>query len=311
MTRPQDYLVSVVVPMYYEEAVAQACHDRLTAALAGVPHYELVYVNDGSRDATLPILRAIAAADEHVKVISFARNFGHQAAVSAGVGQAEGDAVVIIDADLQDPPELIPDMLALWQQGYDVVYAQREKRKGESFFKLATANLFYRVLDALTDVAIPRDTGDFRLIDRAVAQAFLAMPEHNRFIRGMIPFLGFETTPIRYVRDERLAGETKYPLKKMLRLAMDGMLGFSNKPVVALRTLAVLVLLAALAVLVLGICLPAARATALVCAAVFFGTALVLAGLYVLGEYLIRTLDEVRARPLYVIKERFGRGGRG
>ena len=180
--------LSVVVPMYFEEEVATECHNRLSTAIKDYD-YEIIYVNDGSTDKTLPMLKEIAESNSRVKIISFSRNFGHQPAVTAGVKHAIGDCIAIIDADLQDPPELIPDMVDLWEQGYEVVYAKRKKRKGESFFKRVTAKAFYRILSTLTDTDIPNDTGDFRLIDRKVADAFNSMGEHNRFIRGMVAWL--------------------------------------------------------------------------------------------------------------------------
>jgi dolichol-phosphate mannosyltransferase len=200
----ENFLLSVVVPMYFEQEVARECHRRLSEMLQKNGYnYELVYVNDGSTDQTLPILKELAEADKRVKVISFSRNFGHQIAVTAGVDAASGDALVIIDADLQDPPELIPEMVKLWKEGWEVVYAKRKKRKGESAFKLFTAKSFYRILGSLTDINIPPDTGDFRLIDKKVADAFRSMPERSRFIRGMIAWLGFKQIPLEYERDTR------------------------------------------------------------------------------------------------------------
>lgn len=303
----QDFLLSVVIPMYFEEDVVQECYKRLTSVLHNRYRYELIFVNDGSTDRTLPLLEEIAAADKQVKIISFARNFGHQAAVTAGIHKAAGDAIVIIDADLQDPPELIPDMIALWQQGHEVVYAKRKKRKGESKFKLITAKLFYRFLDAMTDIHIPTDTGDFRLIDRKVAEVFKKMPERNRFIRGMVSWIGFSQIPIEYERDERFAGETKYPLKKMLKFASDGIVSFSVKP---LRLVLLLGFIAtAIAVLlflyaILGkLFFPAYLGSgwaSLMATITFFGGVQLLS-LGIVGEYIARIYEESKDRPLYIV----------
>lgn len=215
--------VSLVIPMYYEEEVVEECYKRVIDVLTSLKdyEYEIVFINDGSRDKTLEILEKIAKEDKNVKVISFSRNFGHQCAVTAGLKYTTGDAVVIIDADLQDPPELIPDMLKLWEDGNEVIYAKRKKREGESTFKLLTAKMFYKTLNALSDVEIPKDTGDFRLVDKKVVDAINSMPEHNKFLRGLFSWVGFKQIPFEYERKERFAGKTKYPLKKMLKLAGD------------------------------------------------------------------------------------------
>ncbi len=303
-------LISVVVPMYYEEAVAQVCYHRLKAVMEGSGFsYELIFVDDGSRDRTPEILQAIAAQDRSVKVISFSRNFGHQVAVTAGIDRAEGDAVVIIDADLQDPPELIPEMLKLWQQGYAVVYAKRKKRKGESFFKLFTAGLFYRLLDKLSDTRIPLDTGDFRLIDRKVADVLRSMREKNRFLRGMVAWAGFSQTPIEYERDERLAGETKYPFKKMLKLGFDGIISFSPKPLKLAQYLGFFTVICAFAVFVYSILyrilggrnLVTGWASIMTTVTFLGGVQLISIG--ILGEYIARMYDENKDRPLYIIEK--------
>lgn len=220
--------VSVIVPMYYEEEVAEECYKRLKRVLESINNYnyEIIFINDGSKDKTLPILMEIADKDKNVKVISFARNFGHQCAVTAGLQYVTGDAIVIIDADLQDPPELIPDMLKLWEDGNDVIYGKRKSREGESKFKLLTASMFYKTLNALSDVEIPKDTGDFRLVDRKVVDVINSLPEHNKFLRGLFSWVGFKQTPFEYERKERFAGKTKYPLKKMLKLAQEEYLVF-------------------------------------------------------------------------------------
>ena len=224
--------VSMVIPMYYEEEVAKECYNRMREVLGKIEgyDYEIICVNDGSKDKTLPILEEIALKDPKVKVISFARNFGHQCAVTAGLKYVTGDCAVIIDADLQDPPELIPEMLKLWEEGNEVIYGKRKTREGESIFKLLTAKMFYKTLNALSDVEIPKDTGDFRLVDRKVVDVMNQMPEHNKFLRGLWGWIGFKQMPFEYERKERFAGKTKYPLKKMLKLASDGIISFSTKP---------------------------------------------------------------------------------
>lgn len=306
--RKENYKVSVVVPMYYEEEVAQECDKRMNAALKEYD-YEIIYVNDGSTDNTLPILKDIAEKNDKIKIISFSRNFGHQAAVTAGVHEAQGDCIVIIDADLQDPPEIIPDMIELWQQGNDVVYAKRKKRKGESAFKLFTAKMFYKILDGLTDTKIPRDTGDFRLIDRKVADAFNQMTEHNRFIRGMVPWLGFKQTPIEYVRDERYAGETKYPLRKMIKFALNGIVSFSVKPLQLVTRLGIFTLFASLAIIIYvliskftGHALMEGWASIMIVVTMLSGVQLIAIG--VVGEYIARIYEETKKRPIYVVDEK-------
>lgn len=310
--RSADPLVSVVVPCFNEQEVIRAAHARLAPALEATgARFEIIYVNDGSRDATAGLLDFIAARDSRVRVVHLSRNFGHQIAVSAGLEHAAGDAIAIIDADLQDPPELIGDMLARWREGFDVVYGQRLSREGESAFKLATARWFYRGLNALSDVDIPLDVGDFRLVDRAVADAILAMPERDRFLRGMFAWAGFRQTALPYHRDARAAGETKYPLRKMLRLAFDGMLSFSMQPLRLVLTLGfVIVALAGL-----GIVYALANRlftenwvsgwTLLFIATMFMGgVQLIVMGM--IGEYVGRIYMASKERPLFLVGRRTG-----
>ncbi len=301
-------LVSIIVPMYFEEKVVDECYKRLThVATENNLKYELVFVNDGSTDRTLELLEKIAQFDPHVKVISFSRNFGHQIAVTAGMDKAKGDAIVIIDADLQDPPELIAEMIKLWEQGYQVVYGKRKKRDGENWFKLATAKIFYRFLDKLSTVKIPVDTGDFRLIDRKVVEVLKKMPEHNRFLRGMASWAGFKQIPLEYERKERFAGETKYPLKKMIKLALDGIFSFSVKPLKLVEYLGSIAILMALIIVLHSIINPILGLKSLALGWTLTLTLVTLIGgiqllsIGIIGEYIARIYDESKGRPLYVI----------
>jgi polyisoprenyl-phosphate glycosyltransferase len=301
-------LISIVVPMYFEEKVVDECYTRLTlVATENNLNYELVFVNDGSTDRTLELLENISQSDPHVKVISFSRNFGHQIAVTAGIDKSKGDAIVIIDSDLQDPPELIPEMIKLWEQGYDVVYGKRKKRDGESWFKLVTAKMFYRFLDKMSTVKIPVDTGDFRLIDRKVVEALKKMPEHNRFLRGMASWVGFKQAPLEYERKERFAGETKYPLKKMIKFALDGIFSFSVKPLKLVEYIGSIAILLALAIVFYSIISPLiglkilTLGWTLILALVSLIGGIQLLSIGIVGEYIARIYDESKGRPLYII----------
>jgi polyisoprenyl-phosphate glycosyltransferase len=222
---------SIIIPMFNEEAVIQETYRRLKYVMSGLGEpYELLFVNDGSKDRSAQIIRDYGLWDDTVKLIDLSRNFGHQIAITAGMDYASGDAVIIIDADLQDPPEMIAPMIDKWKEGFEVVYAQRVKRNGETLFKKWSAGLFYRILRASTDISIPVDTGDFRLMDRRVCEEMKRLPENNRFVRGLVSWVGFRQTSIEYERDERLAGVTKYPLKRMIKLSLDGISSFSYKP---------------------------------------------------------------------------------
>lgn len=301
---------SVIVPCYNEEAVLAETQKRLTKVLSGMDgEYEIVYVNDGSKDKTPDILRELAAQDPHVKVVMFARNAGHQMAVSAGLDYACGDAIVIIDADLQDPPEVIPEMAAAWREGYQVVYGQRKARAGETAFKKMTASAYYKILSWLTGGMVPRDTGDFRLVDAKVADVIRGMPEHARFLRGMFAWAGFKQKALLYERDKRFAGETHYPLKKMLKLAADGIFSFSFKPLKAITWLgglfAGLGLVGLIALLVL-LCCGVAGGLWWLTALAFLLTGSVLAALGIVGEYIARIYDETRGRPLYIVADTLG-----
>ena len=301
--------VSVVIPMYYEEEVAKECYNRMSEVLSKIEgyEYELICVNDGSQDKTLPILEEIAKNDKKVKVISFARNFGHQCAVTAGLKYVTGDCVVIIDADLQDPPELIPEMLKLWEEGNEVIYGKRKTREGESVFKLLTAKMFYKTLNALSDVDIPKDTGDFRLVDRKVVDVMNSMPEHNKFLRGLWGWIGFKQIPFEYERKERFAGKTKYPLKKMLKLASDGIIGFSTKPLKMVGALGILAILISIVILIYSLVsyifglnhLTAGWTSIMVTITLFSGVQLL--SIWIMSEYIGRIYDESKSRPQYII----------
>ncbi len=306
--------ISVVAPCFNEEGVLHELYRRISAVLNGAGEsWELVLVNDGSRDRTPEIMRELRASDPRVKVVDFARNFGHQIAVTAGMDYAQGDSVVLIDADLQDPPELILEMLAKWREGYEVVYAIRAERKGETWFKEFTAKAFYRIIYKITDIDIPMDTGDFRLMDRKVVEALKTMREKHRFMRGMSVWVGFRQTGVKYVRAERYAGETKYPLKKMLKFAMDGITSFSYFPLqvatyigFASALIAVLGIIVTIILRLSGSHAFFGQATTLVSVLFLGGVQLICLG--ILGEYLGRIYDEVKGRPLYIVREALGFG---
>jgi glycosyltransferase involved in cell wall biosynthesis len=304
-------LLSVIVPMLNEEEVCAITFNRLEEVLANVEH-ELIFIDDGSTDKTLEILKNCIGTNSPHQIVSFSRNFGHQAAFSAGLTHARGQAVVIIDGDLQDPPELIHQMLDKWREGWQVVYAQRRQRAGETFFKLITAKMFYRLLHELTTVTIPKDTGDYRLMDRAVVDALVALPERSRFLRGLVPWVGFKQTGLQYDRAERFAGTTKYPLKKMLRLALDGITSFSTLPlkfsfVLGLGATALAIIMALWAA-VTKVIDPGSTSpgwASLVVAITFMG-GVQLITLGIIGEYIGRIYEEVKQRPLFIIREKVG-----
>ena len=308
---PDTTVCSVVVPLYNEEEVIGESYKRLTEVMEkeDIP-YEIVMVNDGSRDNTEQLARAICAVDSRVKLINFSRNFGHQTAITAGMDAAGGQCVVVIDADLQDPPEVIPEMLAKWRAGVDVVYGKRISREGETFFKKFTAKMFYRTLNKMTDVDIPVDTGDFRLIDKKVKDALLQVREHNRYVRGIVSWLGFRTEPVEFERHKRFAGTTKYPLKKMLKLAKDALLSFSYKPLkiatgtgIFLSCASVIYLIVALILGILGkLGTVGIIFVALAVALLFQGITLIAIGIQ--NEYMARMYEEALGRPLYLIRDR-------
>ena len=301
--------ISVVIPMYYEEEVANECYNRMKKNLNELSQYdyEIIFVNDGSKDKTLEILQDIAKQDKKVKIVSFSRNFGHQAAVTAGLKYITGDCGIIIDADMQDPPEVIKDMIKLWEEGNEVIYAKSKKREGETAFKLFTATMFYKVLNGLSEVEIPKDTGDFRLADRKVIDVINSLPEHNKFLRGLFSWVGFKQVPFEYERKERFAGETKYPLKKMLKLATDGIIGFSTKPLKIIGgigfisvVISVLILIYALLNCIFSWDLIAKGWTSIMFSMTFL-IGIQLISIWLVAEYISRIYDEAKGRPQYII----------
>jgi len=304
--------ISVVIPIWNEEAVIPELYRRVVQVMeqANEP-WELICVNDGSTDRSLALLVAISEKDTRVKVIDFSRNFGHQIAITAGADFAEGDAMIVMDADLQDPPEVILRMIEKWRAGYEVVYATRAKREGETWFKLLTASVFYRLLQSITDVEIPLDTGDFRLMDRRVVLAMRQLREKHRFMRGLSSWVGFKQIGVEYERAERYAGETHYPLQKMVRLALTAITGFSYLPL----QLATYLGFGLAGISLLGIILTVilrlsgsefflGQATTLVSVLFLGGIQLIVLG--IIGEYLGRIYDEVKGRPLYIVSRAYG-----
>ena len=303
--------ISIVVPMYNEEEVVEACCERLINVLKSMDNYdyEIICINDGSKDKTVSMLEEIANSDSRIKVLAFSRNFGHQCAVTAGLKEVTGDVAVIIDADLQDPPELIPDMVKHWEDGYDVVYGKRKTREGESKFKLMTANMFYKMLNTLSDVDIPKDVGDFRLVDRKIVDQMNALPEHNKFLRGLWSWLGYKQYAFEYERKERFAGKTKYPLKKMLKLAGDGIIGFSTKPLKMCAALGIIsiglsfiVLLYSILAYIFNFGNLVSGWTSIMVAITFF-SGVQLLSLWILSEYVGRIYDETKQRPQYIVNK--------
>jgi len=306
-------LISVVVPCFNEQEVLPATHARLTAVMQSLEgfDYEIIYVDDGSRDETGEMLRQLQASDGRVRVLFLSRNFGHQLASTAGLDAADGDAVVLIDADLQDPPELIPEMVARWKEGYDVAYGQRRRREGETVFKLFTAKLFYRLFNRLAAIDMPLDTGDFRLMDRRVVQAVRQMREHDRFLRGMVSWMGFRQTAVLYRRAARAAGQSKYPVWKMLRFALDGIFSFSVVPLrlamalgAGISAAAILAILYALVAWVSTGRWVSGGASLVMAMLLLSGVQLICLG--VIGEYIGRIYGEAKQRPLYLLRERLG-----
>ena len=293
----ENQKISVIIPMYNEELVIEECYKRLKENITKLKKYdyELIFINDGSKDKTLEKIKELAKQDTNLKIVSFSRNFGHQAAVTAGLKEVTGDAIVIIDADLQDPPESIPDMVKLWEAGNEVIYGKRKSRKGESYFKLFTAKMFYKTLNALSDVEIPQDTGDFRLVDRKVVDTINKLPEHNKFLRGLFSWVGYKQVPYEYERQERFAEKTKYPLNKMLKLV--GALGIIS------IIISIAILLYALISYACKLNQLTAGWTSIMVAITFFAGVQLLS-IWIISEYIGRIYEETKQRPQYIIKEK-------
>ncbi|WML34809.1 glycosyltransferase family 2 protein [Clostridium sp. OS1-26] len=298
---------SVIVPLYNEELVISESYKRLKKVMdCAEDNYEIIFVNDGSKDKTRDKVEEICKNDEKIKLINFSRNFGHQAAITAGMDLALGDAVIVIDADLQDPPEVILKMIEKWKEGYEVVYGKRIKREGETLFKKIIAKLFYRVLKSMTTVNIPVDTGDFRLIDRKVCDALIALPEKNRYVRGLVSWVGYKQTSVEFVRQERFAGETKYPLKKMMKLAFDGITSFSYKPLVVAGYFGGLTFLIGVIVTIVVIIRDMINRTEIINFGLILAMNVMMFGMTlgsigIMGQYIGRIFDESKGRPIYII----------
>lgn len=307
-----EKLLSIVVPVYNEQEVIGETFKRLTAVFKDYfMNVEYIFINDGSKDNTYVKLKDIAQNNANVRVINFARNFGHQIAITAGMDYAKGDAIVIIDADLQDPPEVILQMAEKWKEGYEVVYGKRLHREGETFFKKFTAKMFYRFLDSMTDVKLPVDVGDFRLIDRKVCDAMKCLPERSRYVRGLVSWVGFKQTSVEYKREKRFAGETKYPLKKMIKLAGDGIISFSYKPLKLATFMGMFVSGLSFIYLIIVLIQRFAKngvasgwASSMAVSLFLNGVMLIVIG--IMGEYVGRIYEEVKARPLYIVGELMG-----
>ncbi len=303
--------ISIVVPMYNEQEVAKEFYNRTTSILAKLIEYdyEIIVVNDGSRDKTLETLLNIVREDEHVKVINFSRNFGHQAAITAGIENATGDAIITIDADLQDPPEIIIDMIREYEKGYDIVYAKRKSRKKDTFFKRETAKLYYKILNKLSDIKIPENVGDFRLISKRVQEVFIRLPEKDRYVRGMFAWMGFNQAMVEFDRASRYAGETKYPLSKMIKLALSGIVGFSTKPLriifklgLATTFISFIIMIYAIAMKIMG---SVEDGWSSIMVALTFIGAIQLLSLGIVAEYIAKIYEEVKERPVYIIMDKY------
>jgi len=303
--------ISLVIPVYNEEKVVEECYKRIKETFNEIKNYEyeLIFIEDGSHDNTLNLLKEIGKKDEKVKIIIFSRNFGHQAAVTAGLEYVSGDATVIIDADLQDPPEEIPNMIELWEEGNEVIYGKRKNRKGESAFKILSAKLFYQTLNTLSDVEIPKDTGDFRLVDKSVVDVINQMPEHNKFLRGLFSWVGYKQIPYEYERQERYAGKTKYPFNKMVKLASDGIISFSTKPLKILGILGIFSIILSIVLLIYALISYIFKLNELapgwtsIMVGITFFAGVELLSIWIMSEYIGRIYDETKNRPEYIIRK--------
>lgn len=304
--------ISIIIPMYFEEKTVNEAYKRTKKVFEELKQYsyEIVCIDDGSKDKTLQLIENIASKDKNVKVISFSRNFGHQAAITAGLKAVTGDAAVIMDCDMQDPPELIPEMIKLWENGNDVIYAKRKIRKGENKFKLYTAKMFYRLLNKISEIKIPEDTGDFRLADRKVIDVINELPEHNKYLRGLFTWVGFKQVPLEYERQERFAGKTKYSLTKMVKLASDGITSFSKKPLKILGIFGIFAIIASILLFIYAIISYVFKLnslmpgwTSIMITITFFG-GLQLISVWLISEYIGKIFDESKNRPEYIIAKK-------
>ncbi len=304
-------LYSLIIPLYNEEEVVLECVKRVINVMDNIDgDYEIIFVNDGSKDKTMEIMTNVCKGNHKLKIIDFSRNFGHQIAITAGMDYAKGDAIIVMDADLQDPPEVISEMISKYNEGYEVVYAIRKKRKGESFFKRISAKLFYRFLRYMCNIDIPVDTGDFRLISKKVSNVLSGLTERNRYVRGLVAWVGFKQIGIEYEREERFAGVTKYPLKKMIKLSIDGITSFSTKPLTVSKNLGLFIafigFIYAIVVIVQKFALNMPNtgwASIVVLLLIIGGVQLIMIG--IVGEYIARIFDESKNRPLYIINEKY------
>lgn len=309
INRFNKVVYSVVVPLYNEELVIDESYRRLKEVMDSTKeNYEIIFINDGSIDSTKDKADNICKKDEKIRLVNFSRNFGHQAAITAGMDVAKGKAIVVIDADLQDPPEVIVEMIKKWKEGYEVVYAKRAKRQGEGFFKKFTATMFYRLLKNITSIDIPVDTGDFRLIDRKVCDALTSLPEKNRYVRGLVSWVGYKQTSVEFVRQERFAGETKYPLKKMIKLAFDGITSFSYKPLTVASYVGGITFFIGIIGFIVEIIKSVTNHTNILSLGMILTTNLIMFGLIffsigIMGQYIGRIFDESKNRPMYIIDD--------
>lgn len=303
-----NIIYSIVVPLYNEELVIDETYARLKKIMDSTcENYEIIFVNDGSSDRTRAKAKDICNKDKNIKLINFSRNFGHQCAITAGMEYASGEAIVVIDADLQDPPEVILKMIEKWKQGYDVVYGKRARRQGETFLKKFTAKTFYRLLDSITNISIPVDTGDFRLIDRKVCNTLNSLPERNRYVRGLVSWVGYKQTQVKFIRHQRFAGNSKYPLKKMLKLAMDGITSFSYKPLLLSGYLGCISLSIGIILLITILVRHIILDISIINFGFIIGTNFIMFGIIlicigIMGQYIGRIFDESKNRPNYIIE---------
>jgi len=305
----KNYVYSIVIPVLNEEKVLNELYKRLTKVMTDIGEsYEIIFINDGSTDNSLKIMKQLQTHDKRIKIIDFSRNFGHQIAITAGIDFTSGDAVITIDADLQDPPEVIPDLIKKWKEGYEVIYGIREKRKGENFFKKISTLIFYRLINKMTMINMPPDSGDFRLIDKKVVNNLKNIRENNRYVRGLTYWIGFKQIGVPYERDKRFAGKSKYPIKKLFKLAYDAIFSFSNFPLKIATYFGFIVSFLSFLYLIYALIIKLFTNsvihgwTSLMISILFLGGVQLIC-LGIIGEYIARINDEVKKRPLYIIKE--------